>query len=245
MATERLDKDELVWCIAYINRSYIDLAQEDLDKKDEYLDIIPYIPTVRILKKLFKGKDEFEEVPLLFNYGFFKIPKHLAENAEFLAGMKIHINCIFSWVKDLIPQKRIPVIDEDTEEVLYYKKSISVATATEKEIKAVAKSQVNLSIYDSDDLENIVKGCLITLHGYPFDNMQAEILKINNKKNQVKVKLIIDGIEGRELTVSFDNVYYTIYSGGYEENSREKSLEEIEERGKVRLDKLMSNLYNL
>lgn len=241
MATQRLDNDH-IWCIAYINKSYISIVEQDLGKNLDYHGIVPYIPTVKILKKVFKGKNEFEQVPLLFNYGFFKIPRHKAENSEFLLEMRDNISCIFSWVKDLIPHRAIPVLDDDGE-VVFYKKSISCATATEQEIEAVAKSQVSLSIYDSDDLENIVKGCVITLHGYPFDNMQAEILQIHKKRKEIRVKLVFDNIDGREITVSFDNVYYTIYQGGYSENSREKSLEEIEERGKVRLDKLMANLY--
>lgn len=244
MASEGLNNINSIWCIAYINRSYIDLVEQDLGKNLDYHGIIPYIPTVRILRKVFKGKNEFENIPLLFNYGFFKIPKRLAENSEFLLDMRDNISCIFSWVKDLIPKKKIPILDKETKEIVYYKKTIPVAIATEDEITNIAKSQVNLSIYDSEDLENIVKGVVITLHGYPFDNMQAEILKINSKKKEMKVRLIFDNIDGKEITVSFDNVYYTIYQGGYDENFREKSLEEIEERGKVRLDKLMSNIYN-
>lgn len=243
MAPKTLGKED-VWCIAYINRDYISLAERDLRKNSKYDTIVPYLPTVRILKKVFKGKQEFQEVPLLFNYGFFKMPQELAENSEFLLELRDHISCIFSWVKDLIPRKPTPVLHPETSEFLYFKPSIPVATATAKEIEQIAQSQVNLSIYDSNDLKNIIQGSLVTLHGYPFDNMQAEIMAINNNKNEVKVKLIIDNVEDREIIVSFDNVYYTIYQGGYDESFKEKSIEDIEERGKVRLDKLLANLYS-
>jgi len=38
-----------VWCIAYINRDYIDKVEHELDKYD--YDVKAYIPTVKILKE--------------------------------------------------------------------------------------------------------------------------------------------------------------------------------------------------
>ena len=66
------------WAIAYINRDFIDRVEIDLGKYKKYEAVKAYIPTVRILRKKFKGKDIFEHVHLLFNYGFFQIHnKHI------------------------------------------------------------------------------------------------------------------------------------------------------------------------
>ena len=235
------NKVESVWCIAYINSKSIHLVENDLMLKKEYKEIKPYIPNVKVLKKIFKGKNEFDHVPLLFNYGFVKIPLYQAVNPEFHIELRNNINCIYSWVKDIIKIKETAVRDKEGEEILYYKPTVSVAVATNKEIENVIKSRNKLTIYSSEDLENIKKGSIITLYGYPFDDIEAKILNINHAKEEVKVRLLTFQVQ-REIIVSFNNVFYTIYSGGYDEKLKEKSLDEIQEKNKGRIDKLMYDL---
>ena len=235
------NKEESVWCIAYINSNSIHLVENDLMLKKEYKEIKPYIPTVKVLKKIFKGKNEFDHVPLLFNYGFFNIPLYQAVNPEFLIELKNNVNCIYSWVKDITKVKEIPVWDKEKEEILYYKPTVFVAVATNKEIENVIRSRNKLTIYSSEDLENIKEGSIVTLYGYPIDDIEAKILNINHVKEEVKVRLLTFQVQ-REIVVSFNNVFYTIYSGGYDEKFKEKSLDEIQENNKVRVDKLMHDL---
>src|SRR5690606_34035011 len=59
-----------------------------------------YIPTVKVLKKVFKGKNHFEFEPLLFNYGFFKVDYDDACNPDFLMELRSRISAIYGWVKD-------------------------------------------------------------------------------------------------------------------------------------------------
>lgn len=240
MSKTKRNIKERVWCIAYINSNSLHLIEDDLSIKEEYKGIKPYIPTVKILKKVFKGKNEFDYVPLLFNYGFFKIPMYQALNPEFLIELKNNINCIYSWVRDITKPQEIPIWDKKKKEILYHKPLITVAVATDGEIQRVIKSQNELTIFSKEDLKNITEGSVITLHGYPFDDIEAEILDINHSKEEVKVKLVTFQVQ-REIVVSFDNVFYTIYSGGYDEKLKERSLDEIQEKNKGRIDKLMYN----
>lgn len=219
-------KTDDVWVIAYINRQHIALAEEEL-KLWKYDYVQAYIPTVRVLKKQFKGKNEFEFVPLLFNYGFFKVPYEKACDPEFLSTLRHRITCIYGWVKDPLKEvTRNPHLREDNEG---FDNAIPrAAVATDKEVSRLVKASKSMSIYNKADLKQFKKGDYIKLEGYPFEGMPAEILRINHRKGEVVVKLMMDEIV-KEVTVSFENVFYTIYKN-FNENSRETSTDELRDR---------------
>lgn len=215
-----------VWVVAYINRDHISIAQEEL-KRYGHKDIEAYIPTVRMLKKRFKGKNVFEFVPLLFNYGFFNIPLAKAKNPDFLMTLRHNITCIYAWVKD--PAKanidRTGLKEDNTN---FDDALPQCAIATDEELSRLIEASESMSIYNSEDLDKLKPGDYIKLQGYPFDNMPAEIININKKKGTVKVKLEIDSLI-REATVSFENVFYSVYKD-FSEEGREKSSDEINDK---------------
>jgi transcription antitermination factor NusG len=202
-------KDEYyAWVIAYIDSTHLSLVNQQLAKNPEYAEVEAYIPTIKILKKQFKGKEQFDEVPLLFNYGFFKIPRKYAIHAAYLENMQKNISAIFGWVKDPAKalkskklQSEFPEKDRDIR--------IPVATATSNDIAKLIKASVDIGAHSSDDLALIKKGDHITLRGYPFDGVEAEFIDMDEKRKKVKVKII--ALWGKEVEVSFDNVFFTIY----------------------------------
>ena len=217
------DKD--VWLIAYINRSYISIANEELESY-EYDEIEAYIPTVRLLKKQFKGKQVFEFVPLLFNYGFFKMPYEKACNTEYISELRQRITCIYGWVKDPIKAMgKNPHLRVDNEGLI--KAIPKAALATDEEVSRLIKASDSMSIYNTEDLDRIKAGDYIKLEGYPFDGMPAEILSINKKKREVVVKLLLD-VMVKKVTVSFDNVFYSVYKN-FKEEGRESSTDALKE----------------
>lgn len=52
------------------------------------------IPMVNVLRKLLKGKMVFEEVPVLFNYGFMRMPTKLAFSSYFYNKLRRNISGI-------------------------------------------------------------------------------------------------------------------------------------------------------
>lgn len=215
---------EYIWCIAYIHRDFLDRVQSEL-KRYKY-DIETYIPTVRVIKKKFKGKNMFEFVPLLFNYGFFKIPYKDACNPDFLMELRSRITCIYGWVKDpayTVKNSKVRLNDSD-------KALPASAFAKDKEIAKLIKTSGNINIYSEEDLDKLKPGDYIELKGYPFENMPAEIISINNKKKEVRVSLLLDVIV-KEITVSFENVFYTMYNGGYDDSlTSDISYDELNEK---------------
>ena len=65
------------YVIFYLERKYYHLIEKELKEKG-YENIKVIIPTLDILKRTVKGKMVFESVPILFNYGFMRMP---TENA--------------------------------------------------------------------------------------------------------------------------------------------------------------------
>lgn len=216
--------------IAYIDSSLMARVEEELNKYPEYLEVSAMIPTVKILKKTFKGKQTFEEVPLLFNYGFFKIPRHLAIKHKFLESLKNNISCIYAWVKD--PQKVIgmkPHLRDDGVSI-YEDRHIPIATATGDEVANLISQSFSYSAHDSSDLGTAYPGMMITLRGYPWEDIPAEIVEINPKTREIKVKILIFQ-EIKLALVAFDNVFFTIYHNkNYDDTiTVKKSLDEMME----------------
>lgn len=203
--------NEWVWVIAYIDSSYIGRVNDDLSKYPEYKDVTAYIPTVKLLKKSFKGKNTFEEVPLLFNYGFFKMPRKYAIHKNYLENLKRDVACIFSWVND--PSKVFsvkPKIRPDGKSIYTDNNNIPVATATAEEVSRVLKETFNYSAHDQTDIDKLKPGDRIVLHGYPWENIEAEVVEINQKKQELKVKIRIFDVM-KDVKVSFDNVFFSVY----------------------------------
>lgn len=220
-------KDKKVWAIAYINRTFIEQAESELAMYEELEGVEIYIPTVKILKKKFKGKQLYEFIPLLFNYGFFSIPFKKACDPEYLLQLRHKITCIYGWVKD--PASSLAENHHMREDNQGFSKSIPrAALAKDKEVSRMIKASQTNSVYGKQDLEKLNKGDYIKLEGYPFDGMPAEIITINHRKKEVKVKLMIDEIT-KDITVSFDNVFYTVYKN-FNEKSRESSSDELKEK---------------
>jgi transcription antitermination factor NusG len=231
-------ESNLIWVIAYINRDFLNVVELEL-KRYGY-DIEAYIPTVRVLKKQFKGKNVFEFVPLYFNYGFFRVEYEDACNPEFLLELRSRIGAIYGWVKDPLNniKKNASLRDNNQES---YKALPGSAFATDNEVALMAKNTENLNVYSSEELKRFKKGDYIKLKGYPFDDMPAEIKKINYHKKEILVELQMDDVMTKEVTVSFENVFYTVYQGYDESLSNDVNFDELESHHKnsLKTDSLM------
>lgn len=207
------------WVVALVDREYVTRINTDMGKYDEYDDISAIIPTVKILAKEFKGKKYFSEVPLLLNYGFIEFPESKIY-PEFLELFKKRIPAIFGWLRD--PCKR----------------GKGLATVQYEEIQLILKYSDEMSIHSPEEVDTLVVGRTVSLKGYPFDDMDAIILSVNRSKRVARVELLLGDIS-KEVEVSFDNLLYTIYGGDYEDTPmKERSLDEMREKGRHNIDKL-------
>lgn len=224
-----------IWCIAYINRDFIHRVEEEMKKYGYKIDT--YIPTVRVLKKKFKGKDIFEFIPLLFNYGFFKVPYEDACNPDYLMELRNRIGCIYGWVKDPAYTINNPHIRRKDS----YDALPASAFASDAEISKLIKTSGEINVYSEEEINKLKVGDYINLKGYPFDNMPAEILNINLHKREIKVSLLLDVVLSKIVTVSFENVFYTVYQGYDDSLSKDLNFDEMDFQKKGSKDR---NMYN-
>jgi len=194
-----------VWCIAYIRPDQLNLVDKQLK---QFKNIEAYIPTVKLLKKTIKNKPEFTYVPLLFNYGFFKIPISKATKAGFLAELREKVTAIYAWVKEPKRATKAPVLN--THGVIDWR-TINASIATDEEIANLVSKASQLSIHSKEDLDELNAGDTVMLRGYPFEGLYAEITSIDKKKHKIEVRLALDGLF-RQITVDFQNVFYTVYA---------------------------------
>lgn len=231
---KQLKNDPFVWIIAYIDAKFLKHVERDLNKFPEYTEVEAYIPTVKILKKTFKNENMFEEVPLLFNYGFFKVPRKFAIYKDWLDNMQKNVSAIYGWVRDpanVIKTK--PKLRIDGKSVFNNKANrISAATATSKEIANLIKDSVNLGAHTADEIGLLKVGDPIVLRGYPYEGVNAVVLEINHKKQQINVEIrIFDQM--RPALVSFDNVFFTIYHSNknFEDSmTGDKSIDDMKDK---------------
>jgi len=250
-------KYDYVWVVAYISRDHIHRVEDDLLERG-FGSIRVYIPTVRILKKQFKNKNIYEYVPLLFNYGFFQLPYDKACNVEFLRKLREEIPAVYGWVLDptkvlkkkprLRMDNKNPELEEEEEEtdesgmkILKKPHQIpKVAIAKEEEIVELLKAAENQSVFSDGLVERLHEGDFLTLQGYPYDGMTAEVVDINTTKKQVKVRLLLETMITTAV-VSFENIFYTVYAD-FDKSCKEKSLDEIHEKGKRSLDRIYAKI---
>jgi transcription antitermination factor NusG len=202
-----------VWVVAYIDATYINKVHDELARHREYAEIEACIPTIKILKKSFKGKQQFEHIPLMFNYGFFKIPRKFALSKNYMDALQRDVSCIFGWVKD--PAKvysKKPTIRMDGEGPFKNRTDVDIefATATGEEVAALLKDNFNYSAHDKTDIDKLKLGQIITLHGYPWDGLEAEVKEINEKSQEVKVEIRIFNVM-KGVTIGFDNIFFSVY----------------------------------
>ena len=234
-----MSQAEYVWVIAHIDRKQINRLQKDLNKSNQYIGMEAQVPTVQVLKKQFKNKDFFDSIPLLFNYGFFKVPLLWALNDDLLDKIKKDITCISSWVRDRAKAHSTKAKYEFDEDGNYIKKyltykDVSVATVTELEVMRLVKFAHEESIHSSDEVDSLQVGSIVKLMGYPFEGIDAEILEIKKKQKKLLVKLMMDEellttMSNTKVEVHFDSVFWSIYKGSYDEDyGSMKSMKEYQ-----------------
>lgn len=204
-----------VYCICRIDRKNWKYINQDLLSRG-YNDIKAYIPTVKILKKVKGNTNVFEEIPLLFNYGFIKMRTDKAFDRQFLLKLKKEIPGIMNWLKSLetiFPKKKKAKIDnyEDFDDF-----SI-VATVSKKEYLYYKRLSKRNTIYSSNDIVNLTVGSYVILRGYPFEGIPAKVLEVNLLLKKVNVALYPDR-GSLEIQISFDNILYSIYNDYDEDN---------------------------
>jgi len=205
------------WVIAFIDHKKRGTIARDFSKLQIEYEI--GIPVIRILRKRFKNKQHFDTVPLMFNYGFIRLPRHILKSRERLMDIKDKVAGVYNWM---------------------YKKpgedKFVVETVSEKKVKELLQRSEDLSIFSGSEMNRFKKGDFIILRGYPFEGLKAEIQYINHQTRRITVNIFIMSCT-REVEVNYENVFYSVYEN-FDESVSATSLDEIESRYKNSFDRL-------
>lgn len=197
-----------VYAICYLELKYFLNIKEDLRLRG-YKDILPVIPTVHILKKTVRSRMEFEEVPILFNYGFVRMPIEKAYSRDFLRKLVKDIPGIRGWLnspESLHPRKKKRRRVENMD--IWDDFSI-VSTVSREEVKYFKRLSKKNKRFSIEDLSLNI-GDYVVLKGYPFEGVDATIMDINHRTKTVKLLMYPEN--GRmEINLPFDNVIYSVY----------------------------------
>lgn len=196
------------YCIFYLERKYFDFINRELKEKG-YNQVKAFIPTVSILKKTAKGKMIFEDEPVLFDYGFMRMPSELAFSRPFLNKLRRDISGIRTWLQNtetLHKRKKKIRIDnyEDFDDFSL------VATCSRKEVRRFMRISKENKRFSVEDLVNVKIGDYLVLRGYPYEGIDATVLEVDYLCKRVKV-LIYPEMGRMEVWLPFDNVIYSVY----------------------------------
>lgn len=199
-----------VYVIFYFEKSYYTTINTQLREKGYDKRIKAIVPTVRILRKVVHGREVYQEVPLLFNYGFMKIPKNLVYSRDFMNKLKRDIYGIRSWLRspeNLFDKKKKRRVDNTD----IWDDFSQVGMATKEEVKYFRKLAKENNHFSVEDILSINIGDYIILKGYPYDGIEATVIDINTNKKLVKLQLDLK-LGTMEVSLPFDQVLDTVYS---------------------------------
>lgn len=202
-------RKKFVYCIFYLEKKYYQNTQEQLQEAG-FHRLKAIIPMVKILKKTIKGKMQFVEEPVLFNYGFIKMPSEFAYDRQFLNKVKKAVPGIHHWLKDtrtLHPKKKRRRIDnaEDWDDFSL------VATCPRKDVRRFLKISRENQQYNLDDFVRVTPGTFVQLKGYPYEGMSAKVKKVDHNTRTIELDMVTLMGGSLILTLPFDNVIYSVY----------------------------------
>lgn len=198
------------YCVFYLEDKYYQNINKDL-KESGYRHIRAIIPTIRfITKNSSRGKDVYQEEPLLFNYGFMKIPTSLVYNRQFLNKLKKGISGIRCWLKNTesLHRKRGNKARVDNAED--FDDFSQVAIVPRKEVRRflqISRENKRLSI---EDISSIHVDDYIELRHYPYIGADAVVKEVDLKNDRVKLQIYPQSSKV-ETWLPLDMVVYSVY----------------------------------
>ena len=208
--------------IIYIDRNKF--LDTDIEKVEKEYGIEIVVPVTRVLKGKLRGRNNYEDVPYLFNFGFLRVPKFRRYNIDYLVKLKREIPLLLGFLRDTtLPSQ-----------------GFNFAMISSREVNRIIRDAGQSSIYSEHQEENIKIGDSIKLSGYPFEGLYGVVEKINKEKQNMVISIEISNGAPLKITVPFFNIYYTMYH--YDMNSTDYLENGFEEVGERKLNKAYATI---
>lgn len=208
--------------IVYIDRNKF--LDTDIEKVEKEYGIEIVVPVTRVLKGKHRGRNNYEDVPYLFNFGFLRVPKFRRYDIDYLVKLKREIPLLLGFLRDTtLPSQ-----------------GFNFAMISSREVNRIIRDAGQSSIYSEHQEENIKIGDSIKLSGYPFEGLYGVVEKINKEKQNMVISIEISNGAPLKITVPFFNIYYTMYH--YDMNSTDYLENGFEEVGERKLNKAYATI---
>lgn len=208
--------------IIYIDRNKF--LDTDIEKVEKEYGIEIVVPVTRVLKGKHRGRNNYEDVPYLFNFGFLRVPKFRRYDIDYLVKLKREIPLLLGFLRDTtLPSQ-----------------GFNFAMVSSREVNRIIRDAGQSSIYSEHQEENIKIGDSIKLSGYPFEGLYGVVEKINKEKQNMVISIEISNGAPLKITVPFFNIYYTMYH--YDMNSTDYLENGFEEVGERKLNKAYATI---
>ena len=208
--------------IIYIDRNKF--LDTDIEKVEKEYGIEIVVPVTRVLKGKHRGRNNYEDVPYLFNFGFLRVPKFRRYDIDYLVKLKREIPLLLGFLRDTtLPSQ-----------------GFNFAMISSREVNRIIRDAGQSSIYSEHQEENIKIGDSIKLSGYPFEGLYGVVEKINKEKQNMVISIEISNGVPLKITVPFFNIYYTMYH--YDMNSTDYLENGFEEVGERKLNKAYATI---
>ena len=210
------------WMIIYIDGNKF--LNTDIEKVEKEYGIEIVVPVTRVLKGKHRGRNNYEDVPYLFNFGFLRVPKFRRYDIDYLVKLKREIPLLLGFLRDTtLPSQ-----------------GFNFAMISSREVNRIIRDAGQSSIYSEHQEENIKIGDSIKLSGYPFEGLYGIVEKINKEKQNMVISIEISNGAPLKITVPFFNIYYTMYH--YDMNSTDYLENGFEEVGERKLNKAYATI---
>lgn len=228
------------YCIFYLEDKYYQTLNQEL-KKRGYDDVTAIVPMVTVMKgSTSRGKVIYKQEPILFNYGFLKIPTVKALDRDYLRTLAKNVPGIRGFLKDTITLHTRKKKRARVENIDIWDDFSLVATCSRKQVRRYLKIQEENKRFSVSDLTSINPGDYVNLKGYPYEGVDATVLEVDH--NNKKVKLLIYPQHGKlEVWLPFDNVLYSVYNN-YDPRKLYVDQKEFDPNGitQEKIDKVLS-----
>lgn len=175
------------YCVFYLEEKYYKDINKDL-KDNGYKHVKAIIPTVKFIDhQSSRGRYVDVEVPILFNYGFMRVPTDKVFNRQYMTKLRRSIPGIRGWLKNTEPLHRSRGKKPRIDNLDVFDDFSQIARVSKKEVKRFLDISKENSRLKFEDITAIHVDDFITLRHYPYIGVDAIIKDIDWENQRVKL----------------------------------------------------------
>lgn len=175
------------YCIFYLEEKYYKYINKDL-KDNGYKHVKAIVPTIKFIDhQSSRGRYVDTEVPLLFNYGFMRVPTDRVFDRQYMAKMKKSIPGIRGWLKNTETLHRSRGKRPRVDNLDIFDDFSQIARVPRSEVRrflAITKENSRLKF---EDITTLHINDYIILRHYPYIGVDAIVKEVDWDNQRVRL----------------------------------------------------------